>query len=398
MAQLPEGARGAAVAILVYSFLCLFCNILMLWLLWTSRQTFSHIGLICIATLFCVCANIAQQINDHLYWRDVMTARFLNIKATEGNPMLIASNGYTGLDLYLWSIRYCSETIAAGLGCFWANWVMVNRFGKVISIILPIIFMILCHLDAVQQSEALFFFLLDVLFFGFVAGGAAGLLAILVKYIKIRRELKSWEVATVFELDTVIIQITGQKSIDAEAARLLPDLSTSHAKSIFALFIPSAFASLLALFTFGTTKHFRDTIYRTFVPKRWQRRPVERELMTSPPPPPPPAPASAQDWNLSTGELGRRFGDRGSWADGIRHVSGGIALQELRHPREHGTARNRGSSRNSALRDNGILQGQLADGGGGAQAAASERKESPTTISQGARHPTTRMNETTYPI
>lgn len=42
MAQLPPEAEGVAVAILIYSFLCLFCNVLMIWLLWTSQQTFSR--------------------------------------------------------------------------------------------------------------------------------------------------------------------------------------------------------------------------------------------------------------------------------------------------------------------------------------------------------------------
>lgn len=69
-----------------------------------------------------------------------MTARYHHIKANIDNPMLVASNGYAGLDLVLWSISetpdfhmlphaqrlhgnscigYCSYTIAAGLACFW---------------------------------------------------------------------------------------------------------------------------------------------------------------------------------------------------------------------------------------------------------------------------------------
>lgn len=42
MAQLPPDAYAAAFAILVYSIVCLLCNLLMLWLLWTSRQVFSR--------------------------------------------------------------------------------------------------------------------------------------------------------------------------------------------------------------------------------------------------------------------------------------------------------------------------------------------------------------------
>lgn len=104
MAQLPPEVEGVAVAILIYSFLCLFCNFLMLWLLWMTRQTFSRtstpstpclcdgglragtppnwhsheidtnqqawetdIGVICMFTAISIVVNITQQIHDNLY-------------------------------------------------------------------------------------------------------------------------------------------------------------------------------------------------------------------------------------------------------------------------------------------------------------------------------------------
>lgn len=76
-----------------------------------------------------------------------MEARFEHIKENVGNPWLSASNGYTGLDFILWTIStspskhvssctaladpgepllisrhplgYTTQTIAAGLACFW---------------------------------------------------------------------------------------------------------------------------------------------------------------------------------------------------------------------------------------------------------------------------------------
>lgn len=42
MAQLPQEAQGPVIAILIYTFICLLCNLLMLWLLWTSRQNWSR--------------------------------------------------------------------------------------------------------------------------------------------------------------------------------------------------------------------------------------------------------------------------------------------------------------------------------------------------------------------
>lgn len=38
MAQLPSGSEGAAGGVLFWSLTCLLCNILLLWLLWTSKE------------------------------------------------------------------------------------------------------------------------------------------------------------------------------------------------------------------------------------------------------------------------------------------------------------------------------------------------------------------------
>lgn len=38
MAQLPAGSEAAAAGVLVWSCLCLSCNVVMLWLLWACRE------------------------------------------------------------------------------------------------------------------------------------------------------------------------------------------------------------------------------------------------------------------------------------------------------------------------------------------------------------------------
>lgn len=229
------------------------------------------------------------------------------------------------------------------------------------SVILPIVFITVIHLPVVQQSTILFYFLTDVLctltklpsrlpihfhngpplrtspaekdtkltyssntVFGAVAGGALGLLLILIKYILTRRELKSWEVSThavdghttwrsfrleddappsssqqhtmrgiydnwllvrfsvafffmvVFQMDTIVIQISGERAMQVAAAAASPDLSAATAKRNLVLLIPSAFASALGLFTFGTTAHFRDTMASALCGRR-RRRQQQRE-------------------------------------------------------------------------------------------------------------------------
>lgn len=248
---------------------------------------------------------------------------------------------------------YGSYTIAAGLACFWAlslagvvydwtgdrHWGVINDSGKVVSVILPIIFVGLCHLEAVQTSTPLFYFFADVLYFVFIAAGAIFLLMILVKYVQTRRELKAWTwvyaigdtrrgsstsrayrlngettpstdntaqqqqfrpnviydswlllrlciafaFLCIFEFNTVIVQLTGHTDMEADAARDAPDFSAERARRDFALLMPGAIASVLAFVTFGTTQQFRNTMYRAFIPKRWQRKEDSSGVSRAPP-------------------------------------------------------------------------------------------------------------------
>lgn len=38
MAQLPDGTVGDAVGVLIFTFTCLFTNILLLWLYWKANE------------------------------------------------------------------------------------------------------------------------------------------------------------------------------------------------------------------------------------------------------------------------------------------------------------------------------------------------------------------------
>jgi len=41
MSQLPEGTLGDAIGVLIFTFICLFANSLLLWLYWISRERLS---------------------------------------------------------------------------------------------------------------------------------------------------------------------------------------------------------------------------------------------------------------------------------------------------------------------------------------------------------------------
>lgn len=133
------------------------------------------------------------------------------------------------------------------------------------------------------------------------------------------------------------------------ASAPLPDYRASYAIRNLALLIPSAFASALVLFTFGTTAHFRDTIYTTFVPKRWQQRRRRNEQQATRRQQQGDSQLQQQPGDLESGRagaaagdhaaaaaergefvLGRRFADRGSWVAGLRRSTGsGIPLRVL---------------------------------------------------------------------
>lgn len=161
---------------------------------------------------------------------------------------------------------------------------------------------------------------------------------------------------SIFLVDNAIIQMTGQSNMARVAAAASPDLSAPRAVENLVLLLPSAFPGALALFTFGTTKHFRDIMYRTFVPRRWRRRDLQRGRET--PPLGPTRTTTCDTTSATTGStaataaaattaaaagssgsspgaraasrLGWRFADRGSWTAELSANAGeSIMLEDV---------------------------------------------------------------------
>lgn len=57
MSQLPDGTLGDAVGVLIFTFICLFTNILLLWLFWISNEQ-----------LGCEFSLILIPIPNHIYY------------------------------------------------------------------------------------------------------------------------------------------------------------------------------------------------------------------------------------------------------------------------------------------------------------------------------------------
>jgi hypothetical protein len=85
----------------------------------------------------------------------------------------------------------------------------------------------------------------------------------------------------IFEMTTILFQVVSMhNNRSLESIGFSPDLSVGKAKLDFLLFVPGVSASLLTFVVFGTTKPFRETIKRTFVPRWFTREKQARPSLT----------------------------------------------------------------------------------------------------------------------
>ncbi|ROV90103.1 hypothetical protein VMCG_09786 [Cytospora schulzeri] len=75
-----------------------------------------------------------------------------------------------------------------------------------------------------------------------------------------------------FILATVLTQLPTPGQMALEVKTDAPDLSASHARGNIVGYIYGVTPGLAIPIVFGLTRPFRQTLYKTFVPKRWQKR------------------------------------------------------------------------------------------------------------------------------
>ncbi|KAI1079766.1 hypothetical protein F5B20DRAFT_580921 [Whalleya microplaca] len=105
MSQLPAGTLGDAVGVLIYTFICLFSSILLIWLQWVSRERLCYVALIAYFSLLCTISSIVQQIYNYVLWDDLMWAQLYYIKANFQNADVVFNNGNFGFMLVMANIR-----------------------------------------------------------------------------------------------------------------------------------------------------------------------------------------------------------------------------------------------------------------------------------------------------
>ncbi|KAI1410994.1 hypothetical protein F5Y13DRAFT_201747 [Hypoxylon sp. FL1857] len=194
-----------------------------------------------------------------------------------------------------------------------------DQVTKAVGVFLPAILMCLLRLNAVQSSHAAFLVLANFNIMISLTLGSILLIAILIKYIYTRHRLVSWNarylfsrpqqpggeiinvldrgdgrqsiydrwlvlrfsigfvVLAVFQLITILSEIAQLSNHTKEKLGDAANLSAEKAKNDFLLFMPGVSTSLLVFIVFGTTRTFRKTMYKTFIPKRFQKQPADAE-------------------------------------------------------------------------------------------------------------------------
>lgn len=105
--QLPDSVLGDAIGCLIYSFLCLIANSLLVWLIWTHNERKTYIAFIAYFTLIATVSSIIQQLYDYISWRDLMVAQYYYGKDHADDAEVQYQKGIFGLKLVLSYIRAC---------------------------------------------------------------------------------------------------------------------------------------------------------------------------------------------------------------------------------------------------------------------------------------------------
>ncbi|KAI1308562.1 hypothetical protein F5Y03DRAFT_350187 [Xylaria venustula] len=151
MSQLPEGTLGDAVGVLIFTFICLFANILLLWLYWISNERLGYITLVGYFALLCTTSSIIQQIYNYTLWNDLLWAQLYYIKANYKNADVIFNNGNFGFMRVLAIIRlfcyivessyllaYCIK-VTTKMYNFWTTRRNGERIYAVVGRVAPIV-------------------------------------------------------------------------------------------------------------------------------------------------------------------------------------------------------------------------------------------------------------------
>ncbi|KAI5920560.1 hypothetical protein F4810DRAFT_411921 [Camillea tinctor] len=344
--QLPRGAEGAAAVTLTFAGVSWICSAVMVWLTWTHNQRLSYVALVAYITIISTIASIIQQIHDIVLWRDVMTEQFQHRVADPDNADLQIANGSVGMDLVLFYIQFYCYNVEALLITFWASELVqsiyslnerpstarilekFNATGKGVALVTPIIFILIVRAPIIHNSVERLVHIVGIPLIISLGCGSLLMLTILFRYIQTRRKLApffpsslqssnqgssksrngitwgaralgshgvydrwlmtrftlSFILLGVFQATSFLFQRFSAHNTEVDIQSATPDLSSHRACQTLYLFIPGNTPGVALFIVFGTTTTFRHHMYKTFVPRRWQRQEPQQDMVVTAPP------------------------------------------------------------------------------------------------------------------
>ncbi|KAI0015861.1 hypothetical protein F4780DRAFT_773244 [Xylariomycetidae sp. FL0641] len=342
MSQLPEGTTGDAVGVLLFCFICLLTNGLLIWLHWVSREKLSYVALISYFAMLCTLSSIIQQIYNYTLWDDLMSAQLYHIKAHPHNADVIFQNGNFGFMRVLAIIRLFCYIVESSYLLAYTIQITSSMYGhsstlrvgrrtcSLLGISLPIVLASisigLLQTSAVQSSFTVYMIVANAQAVTACSVSIFLIVVILSKFIRTKRFWRSvdrlptdkwWRfglkskgssgsddsgqeqrraAAKVFDNSWLVFRLTvaivlisvathlpQRDDIDHDAQADAPDLSPERARSNIIGYIFGVTPGLAIWIVFGLTKHFRHIMYERLVPAKWKKR--EGQLSPLPPGP-----------------------------------------------------------------------------------------------------------------
>lgn len=206
MPQLPAETIGDAVGVLLFTFICLFTNILLIWLYWISHERLSYVALIAYFSLLCTMSSIVQQIYNYTLWDDLMWAQLYYIKANYENADVIFNNGNFGFMRALAVIRLFCYIIESSYLMTYSIHMVLTIYGywgarrsaervyivasRIVPFVLDIITIGLLQTPAVQSSFLVYMVVANVQAVGSCAVGIIAISIIVWKYVNTKLSWK----------------------------------------------------------------------------------------------------------------------------------------------------------------------------------------------------------------
>ncbi|KAI1311754.1 hypothetical protein F5Y03DRAFT_391310 [Xylaria venustula] len=329
--QLPEGALAAAVGVQVFSYFCLLCSSLMILLAYKHRATASYVALLSYTTFVNTAASIAQQLHTIVLWNEIKTTQFYYVQKHFGSPELAIAGSSYGLDLGLFYIQYYCYNVEGILTLFWAFSLAFSIYSpyisfasgyasrkssiisKAVAFLLPATLISLLQIPAVKNATAAFLTIADISLAASLFLGSILLIAILAKYIQTRRRLHRWTIRyplsrdmsenggqsgqdsdldsgnriydgwlivrfsiaflfiEAFQILSILSELTQANNNTEKVLPEQPDTSACRARVDFVEFLPGVSTGLLNFLVFGTTQACKQTLYVSFVPRKFRR-------------------------------------------------------------------------------------------------------------------------------